>query len=200
MGSTGQGGRQMTRDPFATSAVRDEDGVLWPQIVEMASYHAERRPLLRIFIPGHPVPKGSMAPIINNRGRFCGMKEDNADSKPWRQIMVSHLRRVGLADQALTDPVAVAVTFHVQQKATERTGAVWPSHDVPHPQAHDTGDLDKYIRNVLDALQPAKNSKDGAAVIKDDSQVVELVARKTWAAESLNGAPRVGVEIEVRRV
>jgi Holliday junction resolvase RusA-like endonuclease len=192
----------VTRDPFASApAVQDEvhvwhpDGARTLRITDFGGGF-----VLRIFIPGHPVPKGSMAPIINKQGRFCGMREDNPDSKPWRQAMVSHLRRAGLAGQLLTDPVAVTLTFHVQQKTTERTGAVWKSHDVPHPQAHDIGDLDKHIRNVLDALQPAKDSKEGAAVIKDDSQVVELVAGKTWAAESINGAPRVGVEIELRRL
>lgn len=127
------------------------------------------------WIDGRPRPKGSMRP-----GRGGRMFEDNPHSAPWRQRIVFDLR-TSLArsehrgDFPLAGPVAVRAHFVFLRPKNADLDT--------RPCTTYTGDTDKLVRNVGDALKDA-------GIYRDDSQVVE------WTATSWYGI-REGVWLHV---
>lgn len=130
---------------------------------------------LTISVPGHPAPKGSLK-CIGGRGRHQ-LIEDNARSKPWRDVVAYWIARSWHQHADKGQPVGIEVTFSLPRpKGHYGTGgnaghvkASAPDHAV----SHTTGDVDKLARLVLDAIQDTD-------VLPDDSAVVELTARKAY--------------------
>ena len=89
--------------------------------------------------------------------------------------------------QPLTDPVWVNATFTVKKPA----GA--PKRRRTYPTSQRTGDLDKLVRAVCDALQDA-------GVIVNDAQVVEVRARKVFPLEYSCSLDTPGAVVAVYRV
>lgn len=123
--------------------------------------------MLAFTVHGVAQPKGSARAFV--AGGRAVVTSANRNVKAWQQLVAlgaSDAIRVGR--RGLTDgPVRVIVTFHLPRpkKYARRGGAI----------AHTTKpDVDKLARCVLDALT--------AIVFRDDAQVVELVARKEYAA------------------
>jgi Holliday junction resolvase RusA-like endonuclease len=112
--------------------------------------------LLHWFVEGTPVPQGSKtATVINGR---AVMFEANKKHKAWRD----HVRAtVGKLETPSTQPVRVELQFWF-----ERPKTVKREHMSVKP------DLDKLSRSVLDAIT--------GGILKDDSQVVILNARKEY--------------------
>ena len=124
--------------------------------------------ITELWIPGRPVTKGSLT-------RVGGALRDTPQSKAWRRIMAGairdDLRRRRQRDPELLLP-AYAGPVHVY--------AVW---FLPvDPLAHGAGDLDKLLRNLLDALSaPSQRTTDRslcAGAIVDDNQVQHVYSRK----------------------
>lgn len=116
-------------------------------------------PVLTVFIPGTPRPKGSLKPI-SRRGQATRLVEDNPHSKPWRAKMAKHMRKAwedAGHTLPLNEPVEVVGVFRFERPAE-------PMFEVP--ATRDTGDGDKLLRNVYDALEDA-------GVIADDSRVAD---------------------------
>lgn len=137
--------------------------------------------LVDVFVPGVPRTKGSLE-IVNSggRGRPAHVQETE-ESKRWRMLMVQVLRqdneRRGFTS-AYLGGVSVIATFF--QRVSD-----------PTKKVAESGDLDKLLRNVLDALSVNRdNPKLGAGVIGDDMQVIDLRGRKhpQGARESGPGA------------
>lgn len=135
----------------------------------------------RCFVHGIPKPKGSKrAFVVKGRAVLTESKE----VKSWEYLLMESL---GVAmdegdsayvaeDCPWDGPVEVTLQFHLSRpKSAKKRG--WP---------HVRPDVDKLCRTVLDALV-------GAAVLKDDAQVVSLVAEKVYA-----DVP--GVSVEVRKL
>lgn len=112
--------------------------------------------LLHWFVEGTPVPQGSKtATVINGR---AVMFEANKKHKAWRD----HVRAtVGKLETPSTQPVRVELQFWFQKPKTVKR-----EHMSVKP------DLDKLSRSVLDAIT--------GGILKDDSQVVILNARKEY--------------------
>lgn len=112
--------------------------------------------LLHWFVEGTPVPQGSKtATVINGR---AVMFEANKKHKAWRD----HVRAtVGTLETPSTQPVRVELQFWFQKPKTVKR-----EHMSVKP------DLDKLSRSVLDAIT--------GGILKDDSQVVILNARKEY--------------------
>jgi Holliday junction resolvase RusA-like endonuclease len=112
--------------------------------------------LLHWFVEGTPVPQGSKtATVINGR---AVMFEANKKHKAWRD----HVRAtVGKLETPSTQPVRVELQFWFQKPKTVKR-----NHMSVKP------DLDKLSRSVLDAIT--------GGILKDDSQVVILNARKEY--------------------
>lgn len=118
---------------------------------------------LAVRVYGDPVPQGSMTCV--GHGGFHNVQPSNKDAlKTWRALV----QRAGhaLPVTALTGPIGVEVTFTFARPASvPLRKRAWP--------AVKKADIDKLARAVLDGLTDSK-------VYGDDSQVVELTARKAY--------------------
>jgi Holliday junction resolvase RusA-like endonuclease len=136
---------------------------------------------MKVDVIGKPVPQGSKR-VFN--GRLVDVK--HKDLRAWRDL-VGQLAAAS-TPKFFTGPVYVALDFYLARpkghygsgKNSEMLKPSAPS--VPNTKP----DIDKLARAVLDALT--------GAVIRDDSQVVVLVARKHYA--SLDHPPGVTVSLE----
>ncbi len=143
-------------------------------------------PLLAIQVIGTPRSKGSMRPFITKDGK-PRMREQHGHSSDWRAAVVDAAHwaiRCDCPDPGCTAlrpgfpceaPVVAQLAFLFARPKTPR----WPL-----PATRAVGDLDKLIRNILDALVDA-------GVLRDDSQVVELAVRKRYT----DGAAGAGITL-----
>ena len=112
--------------------------------------------LLHWFVEGTPIPQGSKTAMVVN-GRAV-MFEANKKHKAWRD----HVKAtVGSLKTPTTNPVRVELMF-----TFERPKTVKREHMSVKP------DIDKLSRSVLDAIT--------GGIVKDDSQVIILNARKEY--------------------
>lgn len=129
-----------------------------------------------VTVVGHPKPKGSLKCIGTRGGKGHVLIEDNKGTKPWRDTLAGWFRKVTQhADPGQAIGVEMTATL-ARPKGHYGTGRnahlVKPSAPA-HPVSHRSGDIDKILRLLLDALQDAK-------VLPDDCQVTEVLARKAY--------------------
>lgn len=132
---------------------------------------------LVIVVYGKPITQGSKV-----RNRFGGVRDDNATTlKPWRDNVRS-AARAELGDDGHpgfgTAPVSVVITYRFERPTghygTGRNAHLVKDSAPPVPANRGSGDIDKLQRACFDSLTDA-------AVWRDDSQVVDVAARKRWA-------------------
>lgn len=137
---------------------------------------------------GEVAPQGS-----KTRGRHGGLFEDNPKTKPWRKT-VTAAAEVALAETPKWNTEAeylrVSLMFAIKRpKSHYRTGRFSEELKPDAPvYCNKYPDIDKAARAILDSLKVA-------GAITDDSQVVQLHCRKTYATVS-----EPGVIIAVREV
>ena len=126
---------------------------------------------------GNPAPQGSKA-IYNGR-----VVEQSAKTlKPWRKAIAEAChQKLTEEPSLLLGPVRVEVDFYLPRpssvKFTKRNRPIVPP------------DIDKLVRGCLDGIGQGLNGKSGDGLIwGDDSQVVELIARKFYADDREPGA------------
>ena len=156
--------------------------------------------IVETFVAGAPKTKGSME--VRNRATGA-MKESVIGSSNWRALMAAAIKddierrgilsqgRAALGPLPWSAPVAVTVvaylpppadpgpdaaairrTWYRDAMAALRTFWPWPVWD-------QAGDLDKLVRNVLDALgSKSRNSKMNGGAIVDDNLVCRINAEK----------------------
>jgi hypothetical protein len=153
------------------------------------------------FGPGAAKTKGSMVARPNG-----SMKESVVGSSRWRALMAQAVRddiaarwagslTHAQASGVLPYPGAVSVTVEAYltpptvrgiEGCVRRDMPIW----------NQAGDLDKIVRNVLDALgSTSKNPKMNGGAIVDDNLACRIIASK-HVAEPFNGEP-AGVRIIV---
>lgn len=127
--------------------------------------------LASTFVPGAPKTKGSLDAQPGPPCRCCAackgrlpggrMTENVKGSKVWRQLMAQAVRQcqrqMGMSTHA--GAVTVVGTFYLPARSVIAAGA---------------GDLDKLLRNALDAMQDA-------GTYGNDTQVVRIVTDKREA-------------------
>jgi len=116
--------------------------------------------LLHWFVEGTPVPQGSKTAVVMN-GRAV-MFEANKKHKGWRNHVSSVIPKL---EQPSMNPVRVELLFFFNRPKTVKR-----EHMSVKP------DIDKLSRSILDCLS--------GRIIKDDSQVVILNARKEYTDQS----------------
>lgn len=132
--------------------------------------------LAEVWVPGRPRPKGSLR---CRGGASHSMEEDNPESKPWRIKMAGALR----ADRdRRTHERSLGLTWHGAVDVSvfaffEPAGVAASSLGAPLRPA-DGGDVDKIVRNVLDALQDGNDASP--KVLADDSLVIGLYAEEIF--------------------
>lgn len=137
---------------------------------------------LVVVVHGTPAPKGSLAYKGHNKKTGAPvMAEQVANSKPWRDRVHSALIDNAASPEGSSRfgrlPIGAEVTFSFPRPRSHygtgrNTDRLKPSAPT-HPTGHQLGDLDKLARNIADAIQDA-------GLVADDSQIVELTARKTY--------------------
>jgi Holliday junction resolvase RusA-like endonuclease len=123
--------------------------------------------LLHWFVEGVPVPQGSKTAMVVN-GRAV-MFEANKKHKAWRQHVSATIPAM---TEPSTKPVRVELMFYFNKPKTVKREYMSVKPDV-----------DKLSRSILDCLS--------GRVIKDDSQVIILNARKEYT----DNAPGVLVRV-----
>jgi Holliday junction resolvase RusA-like endonuclease len=129
-----------------------------------------------LVVWGAPAPKGSLKCI--GRNGHHQLTEDAKRTKPWRERVAAGARRLTIS--GLSGPLGVEVTLTVDRPTSHYRvdGVTLSAAGIRRPYPHKRsqgigGDVDKLARTILDALEDA-------GVLLDDSQVVELIARKTF--------------------
>ena len=136
--------------------------------------------MLELFVPGLPVTQGSMRAIpLKNGGAALAQGSSNKHRQAledWRRaIRTAASAQVG-PEYPLVGPIAFSATFGLAKPAYK------PKRKRSWPISARSGDVDKLLRAVLDALT--------GVVWLDDSQVTSAVIRKDWS-------PRPGVLLRV---
>lgn len=123
---------------------------------------------LRVY--GLPAPQGSKRHVGNGR-----MVESSKKVKPWRQD-VAAAALAAYTGPLIEGPVSVSVVFlfprpkgHYGKRGLKPSAPQWLT-------SQGAGDLDKLARATLDGLSAGA----GGTLIKDDSQVVSLIASKRY--------------------
>jgi len=139
----------------------------------------------KAFVPVHPKTKQPFRRA--DGGIVVNVTSDNPKLKAWRERIKIAADGSAWVDDPMAGPVTVDVTFYLKRPdghmGTGRNAgtvkASAPAFPVVRP------DVDKLIRGLLDALT--------GLAWGDDSQVVEIVARKRYAAPGESEGARVMV-------
>lgn len=111
---------------------------------------------------GTPVPQGSKrAFVVNGRAVIADVK--GKELKAWRKSIADAARALAPA-APIDDAVTVRVTFGIERPAS-----------VTREEPTVAPDLDKLLRALLDGLTDS-------GLIRDDSRVVSIAARKVYAS------------------
>ena len=122
---------------------------------------------IRFTVLGRALPQGSKNAFKS--GNRVVLVEASKGLKPWRSVVAleAKLKRDEVQDQSLIEgPVTVELLFQFV-----------PGKTVKRKEMTTKPDVDKLSRAILDALT--------GVVWKDDSQVVELRARKQYGVADL---------------
>lgn len=135
---------------------------------------------MRIIVHGTPAGQGSKRHVGHGV-----MIESSKRTRPWREhVHQAALDARGTAPRIET-PVDVTLTFYFDRPRSHyRTGrnADQLRDDAPmYPHTRASGDTDKLARACLDSLVTA-------GVLKDDSQVVWLIAAKRYVVDRFEAA------------
>lgn len=116
--------------------------------------------------------------VITPRGRKPIMVEDHAHSEPWRKRIKAAIL-TQCPGVRFAGPVMVRACFSFDRLGPSAQALSWP---VVNAGVNANGDLDKLIRNLLDAMQDS-------GLLADDCMVVGLTVLKRWSLG--------GIEVEV---
>lgn len=130
-----------------------------------------RSPILSIHVLGVPRPQGSLKVLPNGGVKYSDRTYE------WRRLVTATVRHACEGHERLGGPLVLHVVFELPRPAghlgTGRNAGVLRASAPCSPTT--APDLDKLIRAIDDALTDA-------GVWRDDAQVVELRARKQYAA------------------
>jgi Holliday junction resolvase RusA-like endonuclease len=134
-------------------------------------------------VRGVPVPQGSKRALVHrSTGRAVVIEQAGQRHKDWRQDVKAAaceaMDRAGVGFITLAGPVGVSLCFTMHKpKSAPKTRRIWPSK---------RPDLDKLVRNVLDAIT--------GEIIADDAQVIGAIVDETYPCES-SIFGRLGMEV-----
>jgi len=149
-----------------------------------------------ITIPGDPATKGSLRCVGRRGERAHVLVEQLKTSGPWREKVAGWVRAKLATEIEKREPLGAEVTFTVRRPpshyGTGRNAEKLKASSPAYPTGHDTGDIDKLARLILDALQDA-------GTIPDDAQIVDLATRKRYPADdpAYDVLPWPGVRIRL---
>lgn len=130
---------------------------------------------IEFTVYGDPQQQGSMKGFV--RGGKVALTSTNPRLDGWRTLVARQAQDV--SECVLQGPVRVEAFFILPRPKSRPQWQIWPTS---------APDLDKLVRAVGDALTHI--------VVRDDSQIVEWIARKSWADEDF----KPGVHITVQEM
>lgn len=132
-----------------------------------------------ISIPGEPYTKGSLR-CIGARGKVKHqlVEQLGKDAETWRKTVAYWVRRSWMTHMSVKgQPLGAEITLTVSRPrghyGTGRNSDLVKPSAPAYPVGHQTGDIDKLARMILDAVQDTH-------VLPDDCQIVDLTARKRY--------------------
>jgi Holliday junction resolvase RusA-like endonuclease len=130
-----------------------------------------------LWVPGHPVSKGSLrcvTPHVGGRRGVLVPEKTVRDPDGWKAKLPDVLawKAQKIAANPIDDPVELRVDFYLRRPATTAFPVA--------PVGHGSGDLDKLTRMVGDAVGGSKTNPN--RLITDDSRIARIVAEKFYAA------------------
>jgi Holliday junction resolvase RusA-like endonuclease len=139
---------------------------------------------LHFTVYGAATPKGSMKAFIPKGWKRAILTDSNEKLKSWQQLVAegaNHARQQQPPSERglMMGAVRLTLAFYLPRPKKYQRGGVNPAH-VSAP------DVDKLVRGVTDALK--------RVAWVDDSQVVDLIAMKRYAA--VEQPPYVEVWVE----
>lgn len=153
-----------------------------------ATRRASDRRRLVLHVYGVPKPKGSLRHV--GRGRLV---EQVDGSTAWKEHVRAEAETAARAvgwERLDGVPVRARLVFVVPRPKSAPKSRRWPT-------TRSSGDLDKLVRNMLDALA---SQRGVGGVIGDDSQVVELTTSKVYAEPGEGQAVELGPGVHVELV
>jgi Holliday junction resolvase RusA-like endonuclease len=132
---------------------------------------------LVLRVPGTPATKGSLKCVGRNGSHR--LIESNAGSQAWRETVAAIAADAVAAGRIEFPvehgtPIGIEITTTISRPASHMRANGSVKDSAPRfPTNLRTGDVDKYARLVLDALEDA-------AVVEDDAQVIEALSRKFY--------------------
>jgi len=149
-----------------------------------------------ITIPGDPATKGSLRCVGRRGKRAHVLIEAHTNSAPWREKVAGWIRAKLSIEVEKREALGAEVTFTLRRPpshyGTGRNADKLKASSPAYPTGHDTGDIDKLARLILDALQDA-------GTIPDDAQIVDLATRKRYPSKdpAYDVLPWPGVRIRL---
>lgn len=135
---------------------------------------------LIITIPGDPATKGSLKCVGRRGNRAHVLVEQLETSGPWRNTVAGWIKAKVTTQADTGQPLGAEVTFTLRRPpshyGTGRNRHIVKDSAPKHPVGHNTGDVDKLLRLILDALQDTP-------LLPDDCAVVEVTARKAYLTD-----------------
>jgi crossover junction endodeoxyribonuclease RusA len=138
-------------------------------------------PVLQFIAHGTPKPKGSMRHV--GHGRMI----EQVDGKPWREAVKWAALEAMNSLPPLEGPLRVEATFTFAKPASA------PKRRTSWPITRSSGDADKQLRNLFDAMQDA-------GVMRDDSQIIEATVAKRYPLEGADALTFPGVIVRVHQI
>jgi len=140
---------------------------------------------MRIWVPGRPRTKGSMKSFWPKGAQRAVMVQNNPESRAWQSRVTEFAFKAGLTPYK--NAVSIVAVFNFQRPASHLNKKGLLRDSAPQSPGHSCGDVDKLLRNVLDALT-------GLAYY-DDSQVVALHGVKRYC-DFVYPEPGAYIEVE----
>jgi Holliday junction resolvase RusA-like endonuclease len=132
-------------------------------------------------ISGRPGPKGSVNAFCVRCAKrrlpsAVVVKEESEVGAAFRKAIARHLRQHGR--EPFTVATRTEATVYIERRRQVKAGVTLetftPGSSTPKPIGHDSGDIEKHVRTLHDALQDV-------ALLADDCIVTDLIFRKRWA-------------------
>lgn len=141
---------------------------------------------ITFFVPGYPKPQGSKRGIIHRSTGKVVMVESCDQVKNWRSVVALHAAQ-HRPEKLMNGVITIRLTFWLPRPrshyGTGKNAHLLKPNAPQYPIGHKSGDVDKLIRSILDAIT--------GVIIADDSHVVRVMAMKMY------GDGEVGVHITV---
>lgn len=152
----------------------------------MTTAHEDARVRLVITVMGKPAGQGSKRAVPHRSTGKIMMLEASKRTRPWKNLVrdAAQAAIVRYGWQKMTGPLCIKASFVFDPPATVRGLArEWPI-------TRSSGDLDKLVRAVLDALGEA-------GVYGDDSQVVGIQTFKHHSDSDDSPLESAGLVVDI---